>query len=158
MSLKDMIAPTAEHIGEDELPWAQAGENVLLKVLHVSEREGIWVIRNRFGAGVEVQRHKHTGPVFGMTWSGAWGYKENDFMNAAGSYLYEPANSVHSLYTPDTATEETDVTFVIYGANLNLDEDGNVESVTDGPGVLAAYYQMLEAQGLPRPDKIILND
>ncbi len=158
MSLKDLIAPTAQHIGEDELPWADAGENVKLKVLHVSEREGLWVIRNRFGPGVEVQTHKHTGPVYGMTWSGAWGYKESDFMNTAGSYLYEPANSVHSLYTPSDAKEEADVSFVIYGANLNLDADGNVESVTDGPSVLAAYYMMLEAQGLPRPDKLILAD
>lgn len=157
MSTKNLETPTAEHIGEDDLPWAQAGENIFLKVMQVSQRAGFWVIRNRFGAGVEVQTHRHTGPVYGMTWAGAWGYKESDFMNTAGSYLYEPAYSVHSLYTPADATQETDVTFVIYGANLNLDAQGNVESVTDGPGVLEAYYQILESQGLKRPNNILID-
>ena len=40
----------------------------------------------------------------------------------------------------------------MYGANLNLDDDGNVASVTDGAGTLAAYYALCEAQGLPRPN------
>ncbi len=151
------IAPTAEHIGAEDLPWAQAGENIHLKILHVSEKAGFWVVQNRFGPGVEVQTHRHTGPVFGMTWAGQWGYKESDFMNTAGSYLYEPAHSVHSLYTPKDAKAETDVTFVIYGANLNLDAEGNVESVSDGPGVLQAYYALLEAQGLPRPNNILVD-
>lgn len=148
--------PTAAHIGSDDLPWAQAGENIRLKVLQVKPEEGLWVIRNEFGPGVRVQKHRHTGPVYGFTVAGAWGYLEYDYMNRAGSYLYEPAHSVHSLYTPDDNTELTDVTFVMYGCNLNLDEDDNVESVTDGPGVLAAYYQMLEAQGEPRPNGILL--
>ncbi|MYK77356.1 MAG: cupin, partial [Acidimicrobiaceae bacterium] len=51
-------------------------------------------------------------------------------------------------------TEPTDVWFQIHGVNLNLDADGNVESITDGPGVLAAYYAMCEAQGLPRPNVV----
>ena len=40
----------------------------------------------------------------------------------------------------------------MYGANLNLDADGNVESVADGPGALKAYYAMCEAQGLATPN------
>jgi 2,4'-dihydroxyacetophenone dioxygenase len=40
----------------------------------------------------------------------------------------------------------------MYGANLNLDADGNVESVTVGTGTLAAYYALCEALGLPRPN------
>ena len=39
------------------------------------------------------------------------------------------------------------------GVNLNL-LAGNVESVTDGPGVLAAYYALCEARGLPRPSVV----
>ncbi|MCY4422996.1 MAG: hypothetical protein OXC06_08000 [Acidimicrobiaceae bacterium] len=38
--------------------------------------------------------------------------------------------------------------------NLNLDADGDIESVTDGPGVLAAYYDLCEAQGLRRPNVV----
>lgn len=155
MSFTELITPTACHIGHDDLPWAQAGPGIRLKVLQVRQEESLWVIRNQFGPGTEVQTHRHTGQVYGITLAGAWGYREADFLNTAGSYLYEPAHSVHTLYTPDDIEEWADVIFVMYGANLNLDADGNVESVTDGPGVLAAYYALLEAQGLPAPEGIL---
>jgi len=35
----------------------------LLKVLQIKEREGLWVIRNRFMPATRLQTHKHTGPV-----------------------------------------------------------------------------------------------
>jgi hypothetical protein len=42
----------------------------------------------------------------------------------------------------------------MYGCNLNLDADGNVETVTDGAGTLRAYYALAEKQGLGRPHVI----
>ena len=45
--------------------------------------------------------------------------------------------------------------FQMYGANLNLDADGNVESVVDGALTLAAYYMLCEAEGLPRPTVLV---
>ena len=33
---------------------------------------------------------------------------------------------------------------------------GSVESVSDGPSTLEAYYALLEAQGDPRPDSIVV--
>ena len=99
-----------------------------LKVLQVREKEGLWIIQTIFQAGYEVQTHKHTGPVWGYTVSGAWKYKEYDYVNRAGSFLYEPAGSVHTL----TCIEDnTQVWFHMYGCNLNLDKNGNVESVSD---------------------------
>ncbi len=147
--------PTAIHRGDDDLPWVDIGEGSLLKVLQVKEREGLWVIRNRFGAGYRVQTHKHTGPVYAFTTSGAWKYRESDFVNRAGSFLYEPAGSVHTLEVLDDNTELTDVFFAIWGANLNLDADGNVESITDAGGILQAYYLLCEASGLPKPDVVL---
>jgi len=140
--------PTAVHVGADELPWADIGGGSKLKVLQVKEREGLWIVANIFQAGYEVQKHRHTGPVWGYTVSGAWKYKEYDYVNRAGSFLYEPAGSVHTLQCIE---DDTLVWFHMYGANLNLDADGNVESVTDGAGTLAAYYALCEAEGLPRP-------
>jgi 2,4'-dihydroxyacetophenone dioxygenase len=157
MSIPELLTPTACHLGADDLPWAEAGPTIRLKVLQVRQEEALWVVRNQFAPGVEVQTHRHTGQVFGITLSGTWGYKESDFLNTAGSYLYEPAHSVHTLYTPDDAAGWADVIFVMYGVNLNLDADGNVESVTDGPGVLAAYELLLKAQGLPAPEGILVD-
>ena len=141
--------PTAIHRADDDLPWVDIGEGSLLKVLQIKEREGLWVIRNRFMPGYKVQTHKHTGPVYALTSSGAWRYQESDFVNTAGSFLYEPAGSVHTLTCVEA---DTQVWFHMYGANLNLDPDGNVESITDGAGTLAAYYLLCEAQGFPRPN------
>jgi len=150
------IAPSALHLGDSDLPWASTPGGVQLQVLQVQESTGLWVIRNRFDPGVEVQTHRHTGTVFGHTTSGSWAYKESDFLNVAGSYLFEPAGSVHTLVVPETNTEITEVLFIMYGANLNLDADGNVESVTDGAGVLAAYRAMCRAQGHDEPNVILI--
>ena len=89
--------PTAVHIGADELPFVDIGDGTKLKVIQVKEAEGLWIVENVFQAGYEVQRHKHTGPVYAYTTSGAWKYKEYDYVNRAGSFLYEPAGSVHTL-------------------------------------------------------------
>ena len=63
--------PTAVHIGADELPFVDIGDGSKLKVLQVKEAEGLWIVENVFQAGYEVQRHKHTGPVYAYTTSGA---------------------------------------------------------------------------------------
>jgi 2,4'-dihydroxyacetophenone dioxygenase len=151
MSLTGNV-PTAVHVGADELPWVDIGGGSKLKVIQVKESEGLWIVENIFQAGYEVQKHRHTGPVYAYTTSGAWRYKEYDDVNRAGSFLYEPANSVHTLQCVE---DDTHVWFQIYGANLNLDADGNVESVLDGAGTLAAYYALCEAEGLPRPKVLV---
>ena len=76
-------------------------------------------------------------------------------MNRAGSFLYEPAGSVHTLLVPEDNVEVTDVWFQIYGANLNLDEDGNVESVTDAGSVLQWYLEGASAIGWDDPPVLI---
>ncbi len=147
-------APTAVHRAEDEIPWVNAGGGIEFKVLMVREDEGLWIVRNRYAPSVVVPSHRHTGPVYAHTVSGAWMYAEYPEVNRAGSFLFEPAGSVHTLITPETNAEPTDVWFQIHGVNLNLNPDGSVESVTDGAGVLAAYYSLCEAQDLPRPNVI----
>ena len=118
----------------------------------MKEREGLWIVENIFQAGYEVQRHKHTGPVWGYTTSGAWKYKEYDYVNRAGSFLYEPAGSVDTLQCVE---DDTRVWFQMYGVNLNLDAEGNVESVFDGPGSLEAYRALCEAEGYPPPPVLV---
>ena len=142
----------AFHLGEEEIPWVDTGTGVEIKLVQADIEAGLWIVRNRFAPGVVVQKHKHTGQVYGYTLTGAWMYAEYDYINRAGSFLYEPAGSEHTLTVPDDNTELTDVWFQIYGSNLNLDADGNVESITDAEGIYAAYMAMCEAQGLSRPN------
>ncbi len=142
----------AVHIGRDDLPWVEIGNGNKLRVLQIKHGEGLWIVENIFQDGWEVPTHKHTGPVWGFTVSGAWKYKEYDYVNRAGSYLYEPAGSVHTLQCIEDGTQ---VWFHMTGVNLNLNATGEIESVSDGPGTLQAYYALCEAQGFPEPRVIV---
>src|SRR2546421_12036581 len=101
MTIAEQV-PTAVHIGADELPFVDIGDGSKLKVLQVKEREGLWIVENVFTAGYVVPTHRHTGPVYAYTTSGAWRYKEYEYVNRAGSFLYGPAGAVH---TPEEVQE-----------------------------------------------------
>ena len=139
----------AIHIGAEELPVVDLGDGSKLKVIMVDAAQELWIIENIFVAGYQVQRHRHTGPVYAYTTSGAWRYKEYDYVNRAGSFLFEPANSVHTLQVLE---DNTHVWFQIYGSNLNLDDDDEVDSISDGASALAVYLKLCEQAGLPRPN------
>ena len=151
MSTTEML-PGAVHIGADELPFAEIGGGSKLKVVQVDHASGLWVIENIFQAGFELPTHRHTGPVWGFTLSGAWKYKEYDYVNRAGSVLFEPAGSVHTL---QCIKDDTRVWFHMTGSNLNLDAGGRITHVDDGPTALDAYYALCEAEGFPRPSVLV---
>jgi len=145
------------HVGEDAAPWVDTGIGIDLKVIRVDVGRGTWVIRNRFRPGVQIPTHKHTGSVGGFTLTGRWHYLEYDFMSVAGSYIHEPAGSLHTLHVPEDNTETTDVLFVINGALINFAPDGRLESVTDGPAILDAYFALCDAAGIARPSGLIVD-
>lgn len=146
--------PPAVDIGcthDEEIPWVCVGEGIELKVMRVVEEQGIWVIRNRFAPGVSVMTHRHTGEVHGFTLAGCWRYAEYGIDYPAGTYIHEPANSVHTLTVNADNPGPTDVLFVMQGSNLNLGPDGEIVRVDDGPTTLAVYLAVCEQQGLGRP-------
>jgi quercetin dioxygenase-like cupin family protein len=146
--------PRAVLRSEDDCPFVDLGDGSELQLLQVDIPNGLWVIRTRFQPGYRVPTHKHTGQVFAFTISGAWKYEEYPEVMTGGSYLYEPAHSVHTLIVPEDATEVADVWFAIYGANLNLDAEGNVESIVDAEMVRDGYLMMCEAEGKGTPNVI----
>jgi 2,4'-dihydroxyacetophenone dioxygenase len=152
MHMTTIPSTEAVHFAADDLPFIDIGDGSLLKVLQVKIGEGLWIIENVFQAGYEVQKHRHTGPVFGYTTSGAWKYKEYDYVNRAGSFLYEPAGSEHTLQCIE---DDTRVWFQMYGANINLNEEGGIDMVVDGQMTLDFYFAMCEEQGLPRPKVLV---
>ncbi len=148
----------AVHLGDDEVPWVYAGD-LGIKLLHVDLNQGLWVLRNRFPPGYTVQTHYHTGPVFALTLAGAWCYAEYPhYTNTPGSYLYEPAHSVHTLTVPESNDDMTDVWFAINGANINIDEFGQVVSVTDAQSILAAWRGMCAAAGLDSGGPLVVGE
>ena len=146
----------AIHIGESDLAWVDLGDGSLLQLLQVDLNQGLWVVRTRFQPGYTIDKHYHTGPVFAVTLAGSWYYKEYpDYVNTKGSYLYEPALSVHTLTVSEDQDEMTDVWFAVHGANINIDEAGNVTGIIDAQGILAAYRMLCDAEGVSH-DKVIV--
>jgi 2,4'-dihydroxyacetophenone dioxygenase len=142
----------ATHRGADDLPFVEIGDGNKMKVIQVDTGLGLWIVENVFQPGYTVPTHRHTGPVYAYTVSGAWHYKEYPEVNRAGSFLYEPAGSVHTL---ECLEPDTQVWFQMYGVNMNLDAEGRVESVFDGPGTLEVYLALAEAEGFDRPDVLV---
>jgi 2,4'-dihydroxyacetophenone dioxygenase len=153
------LAPRTIHRAEADLPFVRAGNGTSLQLLQVDLAVGIWIVRTRFDAGTTLQRHRHTGHVLAFTLSGSWYYEESpDEVSIAGSYLYEPAGSVHTLHVPDANTSVTDVWFSIHGANLNLDEADDVDSVVDAHTILRDYVALCADQhGITDPPVIVVN-
>lgn len=146
--------PLALHRGESDLPFIPYQEGVTFQLVQADVGAALWTLRLRAEPGITIQRHKHTGEIFAFTLQGSWKYLEYPEVNTAGSYLYEPPGSVHTLHVPATNTEVTDIWFALRGANLNLDDQGNVESIVDAEVALAIYLAGCADAGLPKPDVI----
>ena len=117
--------------------------------LFLDPEAGIWVLIAHFSPGAELPVHLHTGSVHGYTLSGKWMYREYpDQPQTAGSYLYEPGSSRHQFYAPEDNTEDTQILFVVYGANINFTPEGQFHSVLDAITIKAMTEQLSEAQGL----------
>lgn len=134
------------HATEADTPWVDIPGGQL-RLLHSDIAAGVWVVANRFEPGMAVTRHRHTGPVFAWTTSGCWMYSEYGVRYEAGSYIHEPAGSIHTLVVPADNTEITEVFFVIHGANLDLDAEGNITGVIDATSIGQAYRMLCEMQG-----------
>lgn len=156
-----MVPAPGESFHSDslDLPWAEnwSGDpRIQLKVLMADVEGGRYAVRMRFRAGLQAVPHKHTGEVHAYTFSGKWTYLDyaDSPPNVAGSYLFEPPGTTHTLKIADDAGEWTEVLFVLYGAMLHLGESGAVIGVTDAEAVLAEYRQRLIDQQVPLPDRL----
>ncbi|HZP28593.1 MAG TPA: 2,4'-dihydroxyacetophenone dioxygenase family protein, partial [Acidimicrobiia bacterium] len=101
------MIPVAMHVGADEVPWVPnpAYPGTSFRLLQADVDAGVYAMAGRMGAGLAVGTHRHTGAVHMFTLSGAWRYLEHEYVNRAGSYLYEPPGSVHTLQVPSDNTE-----------------------------------------------------
>ncbi len=147
--------PSAMHVGLDEIPWVENPRvHARMRLLQVDPQAGMSVSHGLMPAGLAVGTHRHRGPVQMWTMSGSWVYREHDYVNRAGSYLYEPIESVHTLYVPEDNDGWTEVLSIVYGDVEYLGDDGAVIAVSGWQRTMQDYFEGLEAAGLPRPDII----
>lgn len=147
------------HVGIDDLPFAEAGDGSAIQLLHVDLNQGLWISNTRLPPNYKVIKHFHTGFVYAVTHKGRWHYAESpEAVNSPGSYLFEPAGSVHTLLTPADQVGDTVVWFAIQGANVNLDDDGKIVSVVDARSALELYRGYCDALGLDYSKLIVIGE
>jgi 2,4'-dihydroxyacetophenone dioxygenase len=130
--LKDLVAP-----------------GIHIQPLRLDPERGEWVFLATLAPGCKLPLHYHTGPAHVWTIQGRWLYHEYpDDPQVAGSYLYEPAGSVHTFYCPEDNTEDTIAFALIEGAQLNFNEDGTFHSVLDATGLQYLTETAAAAQGV----------
>jgi quercetin dioxygenase-like cupin family protein len=150
------LAAVALHVGVDEVPWVPNPlfPGASLRLLQADVVRGVYVMAGRLPGGLAVGTHRHTGAVHMFTLSGAWRYREHEYVNRAGSYLYEPPGSVHTLEVLP-GEDVTETLSIVYGETEYLDEHGRVQSVSNAATNLANYYEACERAGLARPTAIL---
>lgn len=135
----------------EDIPLLQdaVDEGISFKPMCLDREGGLWVIMAYLEPGKQLPMHYHTGPAQVYTVQGRWLYREYpDQPQTAGSYLYEPSGSVHTLYTPEDNTEITIFLAIVYGTNVNFDEDGRFHSLLDAVSLAHLVDTAAEAQGL----------
>lgn len=112
---------------------------VRLTPLFLDKENGVWVIYGRFAPGTVLPTHFHTGTVHFFTTKGRWNYAEYPAdQQTAGSYLFEPAGSIHTFTVPADATEDAEGFMVVNGANVNF-QDGVFQDITDAGSLERAF-------------------
>lgn len=137
-------------LNTNDLPvFEEALPGVDVQPLFLDPQNGVWVLRALFKPGVVLPTHYHTGDVHFFTIRGRWHYAEHpDQPQTAGSYLYEPGSSVHTLVTPEDNTEITEGLMVVRGTNVNFDQDGNYVGTMDANSLMQLFDSLVKERGM----------
>lgn len=138
-----------------EIPFAELMEGVEVKMLRVGATTGTYTLMTRFAPGVQLPKHKHFGEVHAYTLAGRWRYLEYPWVAEAGSFVYEPVGSVHTLKVPDDNTEPTVVIFTIDKGMVLYDHDDQPFHIEDAVTLAEIYRGALDARGIPYPEAIL---
>ena len=130
----EMFSPDVMTVDERWIPLPPIGNEHPLKgmvrPLLFDVTNGGWIsILKAEGKGT-IQRHRHAAAVTAWTMEGSWGYREHDWLSRAGSFVYEPAGHIHTLFI-DPEVGHMTALFHVYGPVIHLDPNGDVTSYDD---------------------------
>lgn len=106
------------------LPWARwAMKGAYFKLLSANLETDRFTLLIRIEGNVEAPRHRHIGAVEGMVLAGEFHYHDHPEESfKAGSYLFEPAGSVHQPVSAEGAL----MIGMFHGPIEGLDSEGRV--------------------------------
>ncbi|MBN9427061.1 MAG: 2,4'-dihydroxyacetophenone dioxygenase family protein [Burkholderiales bacterium] len=108
---------------------------------------GGWVSLLKAEGKGTIQRHRHAAAVTAWTIDGSWGYREHDWLAKPGSFVYEPAGHIHTLFI-DPEVGHMTALFHVYGPVIHLDPQGNVTSYDDVYLRLDRYMKHCKENGI----------
>lgn len=115
---------------EDDDKWMPVGNIGHSRPLMYDTKNGGWISLLRARGAGTIQRHRHASPVTAWTLGGSWGYREHDWVAKAGSFVYEPAGHIHTLFIhPDEG--HMLAVFHIYGPLVYINDAGEAEDYED---------------------------
>jgi 2,4'-dihydroxyacetophenone dioxygenase len=139
----------------DAVPWVESDDPVYgkssFKLVRCSIPTNTYTVIMRWGAGIVLPKHRHSGAVHAYTFEGKWCYEEYDWVATAGTYVHEPPGTTHTL----KVLEDTTALFAVDGGQANLGPNDEVLSYFDTPLALEFYRQGLAAVGLELPEAIL---
>ena len=142
------------HVHPDDIPFAELHRpwgTTYMKLLHADLVADTFTNIIRWPAGLQLPKHRHTGTVSAWTFSGAWRYLEYDWVATAGSYVFEPVGTVHTLQVE----EDTEAMFVTNGGFIYYGPDGEMTTYSDAASILASVNEALAVQGLELPPGVV---
>lgn len=144
---------TTSQVDPEDIPYARLERpwgTTYMKLLKCSVAENTFTNLIRYPAGVQLATHLHTGPVHAYTFEGRWRYLEYEWEARAGSYVNEPAGTVHTL----KIEEETLALFIVTGGFVYFEPDGTFIRYQDAATTLADCRAALAVDGLELPESV----
>lgn len=147
----EMFAPDVMTLDDRWYPLPNIGNEHplrgMVRPLLFDVTNGGWIsILKAEGKGT-IQRHRHAAAVTAWTMEGSWGYREHDWLAKAGSFVYEPAGHIHTLFI-DPSVGHMTALFHVYGPVIHLDPEGNVTSYDDVYLRLERYVKHCKEKGI----------
>jgi hypothetical protein len=149
-------ARATSYVHPDEIPFAVLARpwgTTYMKLLHVDLAADRFTNIIRWPAGLQLPTHRHTGTVSAWTFSGAWRYLEYDWVATAGSYVFEPIGTVHTLQVD----EDTEAMFITQGGFIYYGPGGEMTKYSDAASTLADVTAALAEQGLELPPGVVVS-
>lgn len=142
-------------INDEDLPWTPLtpfSDIVFTKLIKADPVRGETVTLLKAPLHATLPKHHHSGTVIVYTITGAWKYKEHDWIAKPGSVVYETAASSHMPEGVAGYGDEILTLNVTVGDLLYFDENDTIVAMENWRSAVDRYLAFCEANGITAKD------